>query len=160
MKKIFTLAMGVLMTTLLFAADRRPSVILNSSRNFEVVIDGRSFMTNGRTIALDRLHGGKHQIKVYELRRGFRGGLQKRLVSQSSFRLRGKDLMIRISYDGQIMFKEARNRFQNDRDRDRNYNDEHGWDYRQNDRDERDDRDVRYDRNERNDRNDRNDRDF
>lgn len=129
MKKFFTLAMGVLMTTMLFAADPRPSVILNSSRNFHVVIDGRSIVTNGRTISLDRLQSGRHTIQVYEMRRGFRGNTQKRLVSQSSFRLRGKDVLIRINNNGQIMFKEAANKYRNDRDRDRMYDDDHGWEF-------------------------------
>ena len=153
MKKIFTLAMGVLMTTLLFAADHRPAVILNSSRNFEVVIDGRSFMTQGRTITLDRLDNGRHTIRVYELRRSFRGRTQRQLVSQSSFRLRNQDLLIRINQNGEIFTKESRRGFGNDR-------------YDRNGRDDRDDRygrDRDYDRDDRNDRNvrDRNyDREF
>jgi hypothetical protein len=129
MKKIFTLAMGVLMTTMLFAADHNPTVILNSSRNFEIVIDGRSFVTNGRTISLDRLRSGRHSIRVFEIRRsGFRG-VQKRLVSQSSFRLRNRDLMIRVNQYGEIMFKEARKNKRDFRDRDRDIydNDDHGW---------------------------------
>lgn len=144
MKKIFTLAMGLLMATLLMAADRRPTVILNSSRNFEVVIDGRSIVTNGRTVELDRLGTGRHTIRVYELRRGFRGNTQKRLVSQSQFRLRNQTMLIRISQSGEIFMKEANNRFGNDRD----------------DRDYRDDRDHRNDRNDRDDRNRNRDYDY
>jgi hypothetical protein len=106
MKKIFTLAFGLLMTVALFAADRRPTVLLNSAGNFEVVIDGRSFVTNGRIISLDRLHNGRHTIQVFELRRGYYGRHQKRLVSQSSFRVTRNDMMIRIARNGQIMIKE------------------------------------------------------
>ena len=137
MKRIFTLAVAVLMTTLLLAADRRPTVILNSSRNFEIVIDGRSIVTNGRTITLDRLNSGRHTIRVFELRRNFRGRIQKRLVSQSTFRLRNQDLLIRVNNRGEILTKESRNRRMfndrdyrgNDRDRDfdREFNEEFGW---------------------------------
>jgi hypothetical protein len=139
MKKIFTLTVGLLMATLLIAADRhRPSVIINSSRNFEVVIDGRSFRTSGRTITLDHLRNGRHNIRVYELRRGFRGHLQKRLVSQSNFRLRNNDVLIRIDRDGDVMFKETRGRNFDVRDRDRMYNDQHGWKRNMDDDDDRD----------------------
>ncbi len=137
MKRIFTLAVAVLMTTLLLAADRGPTVILNSSKNFEIVIDGRSFVANGRTITLDRLNSGRHTIRVFELRRGFRGNVQKRLVSQSSFRLRNQDLLIRVNNKGEILTKESRNRrmyndqdyrsSDRDRDFDRDFRDEHGW---------------------------------
>ena len=128
MKKIFTLAVAALMTTIAMAADR-PSVILNSSRNFEVVIDGRSFITNGRTVTLDHLRTGRHSIRVYELKRGFRGNVQKRLVSRSHFNLRNRDVLIRINQFGEVFTKESRNRFndRNIRTRDREFGEDYGW---------------------------------
>jgi hypothetical protein len=128
MKKIFTLAVAALMTTLAMAADR-PSVILNSSRNFEVVIDGRSFVTNGRTVTLDHLRTGRHSIRVYELKRGFRGNIQKRLVSRSHFNLRNRDVLIRINQFGEVMTKESRTRVRgrNERQRDWDFDDDFGW---------------------------------
>ena len=128
MKKIFTLAVAALMTTIAMAADR-PSVILNSSRNFEVVIDGRSFITNGRTVTLDHLRQGRHSIRVYELKRGYRGNVQKRLVSRSQFNLRNRDVLIRINQFGEVMTKESRTRVRgrNDRQRDRDFDDDFGW---------------------------------
>jgi hypothetical protein len=129
MKKIFTLALGVLMTTMLFAADRRPTVILNSVRNYEVVIDGRSYASNGRTISLDHLYNGRHKIQVFEVRRSV-FGKQRRMVSQSFFRLRQNDLMIRVTMNGQIQFKERNSRNfggRNNGYRDRDFNDNDGW---------------------------------
>ena len=157
MKKIFTLAFGLLLTVALFAADHRPQVVLNSARNFQVMIDGQMVNTQGRTVALNHLYNGRHTIKVFEVKRSF-FGTQRRMVSQSSFRLRGNDLKIRVGYDGDIMFKESRNLGRNDRNWN---NDDYGWNRSQDNRDDRNDRDFRYNQNDRNDRDqrDRNDRD-
>lgn len=136
MKKIFTLALGLLMTVALFAADkRRPSVLLNSSRNFEVVIDGRSYVTHGRTVMLNHLYNGRHTIRVFEMRRGF-FGVQKRLVSQSQFRVRNNDMLIRVGLNGQIMIKERMSNYI-------------GYGSGKDGRDFRNDRDNRFDPNDR-----------
>ena len=105
MKKIFTLAFGLLMTVALFAADRRPTVMLNSVSKFEVMIDGRIIPTHGRTVNLNYLQKGFHSIKVFEVRRGYFGA-RKRLVSQSNFRVKRNDMLIRIGFNGQIMIRE------------------------------------------------------
>jgi hypothetical protein len=44
MKKIFTLLTGILITLVTFAADR-PTVTLRSTRNYEIVIDGKSYFS-------------------------------------------------------------------------------------------------------------------
>ncbi len=144
MKKIFTLALGLLMTAALFAADRRPTVMLNSSRDFEVVIDGRSYETHGRTINLRNLYNGRHSIKVFEMKRG-RFGYQKKLVSQSSFRVRGNDMLIRVAFNGQIMIRERSSSYI-------------GYGSGKDGRDFRNDRDNRFDPNDRDNRFDPNDR--
>ncbi len=135
MKKIFTLAFGLLMTVALFAADRRPQVLLNSSRNFQVVIDNRTIQTNGNTIMLNHLYNGRHTIKVYEMKRSF-FGVQRRLVSQSAFHVKNNDMLIRIGVNGQIKIKTRSGSYI-------------GYGSGKDGRDFRDDRDRRFDNDDR-----------
>ena len=110
------------------AADRPPSVTIKSNRNFEVVVDGRTYR-NDNTIRLDRMHPGMHSIKVYERGRGFFGRM--RLVSAKNFFVRNNDLRITVNYSGYVDIDEKRL----DR-RDRGWDDnDRGWD--RNDRDGR-----------------------
>ena len=45
MKKIFTLVAATLFTVAVFAADRRPSVTVQTNKNYEIQIDGKSYFT-------------------------------------------------------------------------------------------------------------------
>ena len=127
MKTILTFAAGLLLTLSTMAADRPPSVTIKSNRNFEVVVDGRTYR-NDNTIRLDRMHPGMHSIKVYERGRGFFGRM--RLVSAKNFFVRNNDLRITVNYSGYVDIDERGN---NRRDRGWDDNDR-GWD---NDRDSR-----------------------
>jgi len=126
MKTILTFAAGLLLTLSTMAADRPPSVTIKSNRNFEIVVDGRTYR-NDNTIRLDRMHPGMHSIKVYERGRGFFGRM--RLVSAKNFFVRNNDLRITVNYSGYVNIDERRY----DR-RDRGWDDnDRGWD--NNDRD-------------------------
>lgn len=116
MKKMFTLVAGLMIATFGFSR-QGPSVIINSSHNFEVEIDGRIVTKHGRTTVLDDMRDGRHQVRVYENRRGDRGNTQRRLVSQGDFRLRDNDVMIRVDKDGNLSFKEKNKRGNAVRDR-------------------------------------------
>ena len=112
MKKIFTLIAATVLTVASFAADRRPVVTLKSSRNYEIVIDGRSYLSNSGIMDLSNIRMGQHTIKVYEVSRG-RGiglffGRMKKLVDASTFFLRNKDVDINIDFRGQIRITEDR----------------------------------------------------
>lgn len=132
MKTILTFAAGLLLTLSTMAADRSPSVTIKSNRNFEVVVDGRTYR-NDNTIRLDRMRPGMHSIQVYERSRGFFGRM--RLVSAKNFFVRNNDLRITVNYSGYVNIDERRY----DR-RDRGW-DDRGWD--NNDRDwDRNDRDY------------------
>lgn len=139
MKKIFTLFAFVLLAAAAMAADRYPSVIINSSKNFRIVVDGKSYFANNSAIRLDRLSNGFHTIKVYELRRGLfvRG---EKLVTATSFKLGRQDVRIKVDYFGRVEFfrmkqdrRYDRDRY-NDRDNDRDSN----WERFDNDDDGRD----------------------
>lgn len=135
MKKIFTLIAGMLFAATLFAADRRPVVKINSSKNYKIVIDGKAYFGNNNTISLDRFNGGRHTIKVFEMKRGYFGGREK-LVSSSIFMVNRNDVVINIDWFGNISIREKKNyrRFGhndrdddwNDRDHDRRDDNDHG----------------------------------
>jgi len=147
MKKIFTLLTASLLTMAVFAADHRPSVTVKASRNYEIVIDGRSyFKSDYGVLNISGLRGGYHSITVYDANRGYFFRKFKRVVAQSSFMLRGNDISIFIDQFGRMLVKEKR---------DYRGNDNRGWG--NNDRDDND-RDYDNDRNRGNDRNWDNDR--
>ena len=129
MKTILTFAAGLLLTLSTMAADRPPSVTIKSNRNFEVVVDGRTYR-NDNSIRLDRMRPGMHTIKVYERTRGLFGRV--RLVSAKNFFVRNNDLRITVNYSGYVDIDEKRL----DR-RGRGWDDDNdrGWD--DNDRDSR-----------------------
>ena len=128
MKTILTFAAGLLLTLSTMAADRPPSVTIKSNRNFEVVVDGRTYR-NDNSIRLDRMRPGMHSIKVYERSRGFFGRM--RLVSAKNFFVRNNDLRITVNYSGYVNIDERGNNNRRDRGWDDN---DRGWD---NDRDGR-----------------------
>jgi hypothetical protein len=123
MKTILTLAAGLLLTLSTMAADRPPSVTIKSNRNFEIVVDGRTYR-NDNSIRFDRMRPGVHTIKVYERSRGIFG--RTRLVSAKNFFVRNNDVRITVNYAGYVDIDERGNNRRdrgwddNDRGRDRN----------------------------------------
>src|SRR5215467_6902756 len=102
MKKIFTLALGLMFTVAMFAADRRPTVTVTSAKRYAIVIDGKQYFTNtSNTINISSLFNGRHDVKVYKMKRGFFMST-KRLVASSSFQLRNGDVNINIDNFGQL----------------------------------------------------------
>ncbi|HEX6169416.1 MAG TPA: hypothetical protein VFZ33_06955 [Chitinophagaceae bacterium] len=132
MKTILTLAAGLLLTLSTMAADRPPSVTIKSNRNYEVVIDGRTYR-NDNTIRIDRMRPGMHSIKVYERSRGIFGRM--RLVSAKNFIVRNNDLRITVNYSGYVDIDERRNGRGYDRNDRRWDGNDRDWD--RNDRDGR-----------------------
>jgi hypothetical protein len=127
MKTVLTFVAGLLLTLTTMAADRPPSVTIKSNRNFEIVVDGRTYR-NDNTIRLDRMHRGMHSIKVYERSRGFFGRM--RLVSAKNFIVKNNDLRITVGYNGYVDIDErGYDRRGRDRDRnDRGYDNDRDWD--------------------------------
>ena len=134
MKTILTFVAGLLLTLTTMAADRPPSVTIKSHRNYEIVVDGRTYR-NDNTIRLDRMQRGMHSIKVYEKGRGFFGRM--RLVSAKNFFVRNNDLRITVGFNGYVNIDEKRyDRRDGGWDRnDRGYDNDRDWD--RNDRDSR-----------------------
>lgn len=127
MKKIFTLMAGFFLTLAVFAANR-PTVTVKASKNYEIVIDGKSYYSNhGNAIHISNLKNGKHTVKVFEVNQTlFR--TSRKLVSSSTFRLTNKDVAITVDRIGKLKIVESKfgNGFDryDSRDRDR----DHDWD--------------------------------
>jgi hypothetical protein len=107
MKKIFTLVVGLMLTVAMFAADRRPTVTVTSAKRYAIVIDGQRYFSNGNTINISSLYNGRHDVKVFKMKRGFFMNT-KRLVASSSFQLRNSDVKIDIDRFGQLQISESR----------------------------------------------------
>jgi hypothetical protein len=108
MKKIFTLALGLMLTAAIFAADRRPTVTVNAPKRYEIVIDGKRYLNNyGNTVSISNMYNGRHNIQVYEVRPGFFMKFKK-LVASSGFQLRNSDIKIDVSRFGQLQITESR----------------------------------------------------
>lgn len=125
MKKIFTLILSSLFVVAAMAADRRPVVTVQSSKNYQIMIDGKSYSTSfGGSMTIPYLSQGYHTIKVYSgMGRTFFFGRRSRMLDQSSFFLRNNDINIRIDMFGNISIKELRGWDRDDHDRGRNDND-------------------------------------
>lgn len=108
MKKIFTLIAASLFTVAVFAADRKPVVTLKSSRNYEIVIDGKSYHSSNGIMNISNIRKGQHSIKVFEMSRSFMSRRGKKLVDASSFQVRNNDVDISIDFRGQISISEDR----------------------------------------------------
>ena len=138
MKRLLTLAAAGLITIGAMAADRFPSVTIKSKKDFEIVVDGRTYR-NDNNIRLDRLRKGMHTIKVYERTRGLFG--RTRLVSSKNFMVRNDDLRITIDRSGYIDIDEQGYGRRNDRN-------DKGWGDNDRNRDRDWDRDKDWDRND------------
>ena len=138
------MCLGLVLTGVVFAADRKPDVTIISMKKYEIVIDGRTYFSNNRMINIENLRSGRHTIQVYEMNsRGFSMFKRKQLVASKSFQLRNNDVKITIDRFGHLTIKEERfgrndkygkdqRDWDNDRDRDRD------------DRNDRDNRDRRF----------------
>lgn len=149
MKKIFTLIAATLFTAAIFAADRKPVVTVKASKNYEIVIDGKSYFSRNSTMNLSNIRSGQHSIKVYEVNKSpFRKF--KKLVSASSFQLRNSDVDISVNNRGQIIITEDRfGRGRKNDQKDNGWDNDYGHDKKDShDQDSRD-RDYGNDKNDR-----------
>jgi len=120
MKKIFTLALGLVLATAMFAADKRPTVTVTSAKKYEIVIDGKPYLSNGNSISISNLFSGTHNLKVYSMKPGF-FMRSKKLVSSSIFDVSRSNVQINIDRSGQIEVSQSR--FGNDwKSADHSYN--------------------------------------
>jgi len=112
MKTLLTFTAICFFTLSSMAADRFPTVTIKSIRNFEIVVDGKTFHNN--FIRFDRLNRGVHTIKIYERRRGLFGS-RKYIVSSKKFRVKNDDIQIDINRNGRVHVMEISGKRNNNR---------------------------------------------
>jgi hypothetical protein len=133
MKKIFTLVAGMLLTAAVFAADRKPVVTVKSSKNYKIVIDGKSYFGDNLTLRLDDNFKRSHTIKVFEMRRGLFVNREK-MVDAAVFQLDRNDVAISIDWAGNIKIREMKGYGHFGRDGRDDYGYDNGFEHgRQND---------------------------
>lgn len=115
--------MGLFLAVAIFAADKRPDVTVISAKKYEIVIDGRSYMSNSKVLNIDNLRNGFHSIRVYEMNPFFSVHKRKQLVASERFMLKNKDVQITIDRFGHLRIQEEK--FGNGHD---NRKDKKGWD--------------------------------
>ena len=107
MKKIFTLAIGSLFTLAVMAAGNKPSVTVKSSKNYQIVIDGKSYAGNSY-IDLSGLYPGFHSVKVYDVKSRSFFRKKSNLIASSSFSLKNNSIIISVDRFGKIDIDEQR----------------------------------------------------
>ena len=144
MKTVITFLAFILFSVSV-SAQRYPSrlVVTNlENSTLRVVIDGRQYNGIGKTLALTDLSAGYHQVKVYEVRRGWFKG-DRLMYSSNVFLKPNYQVNVLINRSGQLSMAEQQigrsygrgNDRRYGRDYDRNYGRDYDRNYgRDNDR--------------------------
>ena len=141
MKSFITMFAAFFFTTYLFATppgSSRLTIINSENKQLRVIIDGNRYDGIGNNLSLANISIGYHNIRIYQIKRGFFGG--DRLIYSSSLFLKpDRQLSLIIKRDGDVVINEQGGRWDNNRYPDRN-------DRGRDDRYGRDDRDNGYSR--------------
>jgi len=128
MKTIITFLAFVFLSVSLSAKDNQGRLLITNLENttLRIVIDGRHYDGIGNTLALNDLSAGYHQVKVYQVRKGW--FKSDRLIYTSRVFLKPNyQVNVLINRSGEISVAE-RHLGRYDRGNDRNYgrNDDRG----------------------------------
>ncbi len=128
MKKIITFLTFILFSVSLSAKDFYPSQLVISNfdnTNLRVVIDGRYYDGVGSSLALNDLQAGYHQVKVYQVRRGWFKS-DRLMYSSTVFLKPNYQVNVLINRFGQLSIAEQQiGRYRRDDDRNYGRNDDH-----------------------------------
>lgn len=105
MKKIAVFILSSLFALTLSATDRQPLVTVNTSNDYEVMINGTYYRGNN---TIPNLSQGTYSVQVYQTKRGL-FGKRRTLVSTSSFQLNNNDVSIFVDSNGQLRINESGN---------------------------------------------------
>ena len=122
MKKISVLILSSLFALTLFASGRQPLVTVNTSNDYEVMINGTYYRGNN---TIPDLSQGTHSVQVYQTKRGLLGK-RRTLVTTSSFQLNNNDVSIFVDSNGQLRINESGNN-NNNNTGNGNSNDNNDW---------------------------------
>ena len=125
MKKISVLILSSLFALTLFASGRQPLVTINTSNDYEVMINGTYYRGNN---TIPNLSQGTHSVQVYQTKRGLLGK-RRTLVTTSSFQLNNNDVSIFVDSNGQLRINESGNNNNNNNNNtgNGNSNDNNDW---------------------------------
>lgn len=97
----------------------RLTVVNTDNKNLRVIIDGNRYDGIGNNLSLANIGMGRHNIRIFQVKRGFFGG--ERLIYSSSIFLKpDTQLSLIVKRDGDVAVNEQSNRWDN-RGRDDRY---------------------------------------
>ncbi len=127
MKKIITFLAFAFLSVSLFANNFPSRLVITNLENttLRIVIDGRHYDGIGGSLALNDLSVGRHQVKVYEVRRGwFRS--DRLMYSSTVFLKPNYQVSVLINRSGQLSIAEQQmGRYGRGDDRNYGRNDDH-----------------------------------
>lgn len=136
MKFFITTLAALVITATTFAAppgSGRLTIVNTDNKHLRVIIDGNRYDGIGNDLSLANINMGYHNIRIYQIRRGFFGG-DRLLYSSSIFLKPDRQLSLIVKRDGDVVINERGDRWDN-RFPDRGRDDRSGRDYGRNDRD-------------------------
>jgi len=121
MKKITTFLAFIFLSVSLFAGGLPSRLLVTNLENstLRIVVDGRHFDGVRHTLALNDLSAGYHQVKVYQVRRGWFKS-DRLMYSSTVFLKPNYQVNVLINHSGQLSIAEQR-MGRTGRDDDRNY---------------------------------------
>lgn len=126
MKSIITFLAFIFLSVSVFANSPSRLIITNlENTTLHIVIDGRHYNGVGSSLALNDLSAGYHQVKVYQVRRGW--FKNDRVIYSSRVFLRPNyQVNVLINHSGEISIAEQQlGRYGRDNDRNYGRNDDH-----------------------------------
>ena len=142
MKSFITMFAALFFTAYSFATppgSSRLSIINTENKNLRIIIDGNRYDGIGNNLSLANISMGYHNIRIYQIKRGFFSG-DRLLYSSSIFLKPDRQLSLIVRHDGDVVINEQSGRWDNNRYPDRNDRDRDDR-YGRNDRDDNHGRD-------------------
>ena len=108
MKSFITILAALVLTATAFAAPvfSRLTIINAENKNLRVVIDGNKYDGIGNNLSLGNLQVGYHNIKIYQIKRGFFSDY-KLIYSSSVFMKPDRQISLIINRGGDVAINES-----------------------------------------------------
>ncbi len=122
MKSFITMLAAFVITASVYAAPNfsRLTIINVENKNLRVVIDGNKYDGFGSNLSLNNLGMGYHNVKIYQIQRGFFSS-SKLIYSSSIFIKPDRQISLVINRGGNVAINESSsrgdNRYPDNRDR-------------------------------------------
>jgi len=109
MKTVITFFAAILFTVASFANSMpaRLKITSMSNTNLRIIVDGNKYDNMGNALSLNNLRAGYHDIKIYEIRKGW-GNRDRLMYSSSVFFKPDVQMNIFINRSGDVAVAEQR----------------------------------------------------